>query len=185
MVFEEAEQGKGAQGLAEEGKRDADETRVLRFQQCGQPFAEIGEKEIVAMVFRRPEQVAAVQRVGAVVLVVDEADRKLGPGADGQFHHPIEVAHRPLVAVGVAIEFRRTEGGEIVVTMAQGADRPGILRIAGLAEEEKQTLQARVQEGAGDPMVAQAARQLGDAGRRFARFGHGRGNQQHGNKSDL
>ncbi|OPY89194.1 MAG: hypothetical protein A4E73_03149 [Syntrophaceae bacterium PtaU1.Bin231] len=169
--------GEGAERLAQIVQGEADDAVGASREQRLQAPAEPRKERVPLRRLGRPEQVGAAQGGEVRVVIVGEGEPPAGGGAQGA----IQVADGASVAVDVPVAFGRTEQGQVLAALPEGAPRPGvsgwqILRF----QQVQQSLEICVENLQRNPAPGQGAGERGDPRRGLARLGKGRMDQQHG-----
>jgi hypothetical protein len=177
--FEEADDGEGAEGLAQVRHREADGARGHGGQLLEDSGAEAGEEGVRLVRGRGVQQVGAAEGRPPAVAVVGVA-RLDSPGLRGGLERPVQIQDGAAVPVRVSVAARIAEEGAVPIPAAQGTSRPGVPALDLEAQEVVQPLLAQVEAARGVAVPAEQPRQPGDAEGRLGAAGDGRVDEEHG-----
>ena len=177
MFFHKADHGKGGQCLTEKVQRKTNQRRLLLGNEILQADGKIGEKDIAVRRLRGLEQVPAVQGRKGRVLIIGELQGN-AMLLSGQFDHPVDVGHGPLVTGEVLITLSASQGLHILCNMPQRPPTPGILRLIGVGKEKVQRLDIGIEHPAAQARPPNGPGQERYPRRWLAGLGQGREDEQ-------
>lgn len=175
LLLEEADHGKGREGLAQIVEGKACDCCIVTFDDLPQALAEIFIKGVFLGIAGSVEEIIALDRREARVVVVGKADAHPLAACNGE--EAVYVQYRAFIGIDIRIGLPAFEAAQVLGEIAKGSACPRVSREGRFCEETEHPFEIGVKEGVLDIVSSQCSRKQGDTPRRLTWFGN-RGKDQ-------